>query len=60
MSENWQSPALRELAARGFIEQMSDGPAIDAALAKPTTFYIGYDPTAASLHVGSPATGRSS
>jgi tyrosyl-tRNA synthetase len=53
MSENWQSPALRELAARGFIEQMSDGPAIDAALAKPTTFYIGYDPTAASLHVGS-------
>jgi tyrosyl-tRNA synthetase len=49
----WVSPALRELAARGFIEQMSDGAAIDAALAKPTTFYIGYDPTAASLHVGS-------
>jgi tyrosyl-tRNA synthetase len=54
MSEqSWQSPALRELAARGFIEQMSDGEAIDAALGKPTTFYIGYDPTAASLHVGS-------
>jgi len=52
-TQQWSSPALRELAARGFIEQMSDGAAIDAALgAKPTTFYIGYDPTAASLHAG--------
>lgn len=49
----YASAALRELAARGFLEQLSDGPAIDAALAGgPTTFYIGYDPTAASLHVG--------
>jgi tyrosyl-tRNA synthetase len=49
----YASAALRELAARGFLEQLSDGPAIDDAMAGgPTTFYIGYDPTAASLHVG--------
>lgn len=47
------SAGLRELGARGFLEQLSDGEAIDAALgAGPVTFYIGYDPTAASLHVG--------
>ncbi len=49
----YASAALRELATRGFIEQLSDAAAIDAALATgPITFYIGYDPTAASLHVG--------
>jgi len=52
-TDTFTSPALRELAARGLIEQMSDAAAIDAALAAgPVTFYIGYDPTAPSLHVG--------
>ncbi len=48
-----RSAALRELVARGFVEQLSDAQAIDDALAAgPVTFYIGYDPTAPSLHVG--------
>ena len=48
-----RSAALRELVARGFVEQCSDAAAIDEALAAgPVTFYIGYDPTAPSLHVG--------
>ena len=48
-----KSAALQELADRGFIEQLSDGPAIDAALADGiTTYYVGFDPTAQSLHVG--------
>lgn len=48
-----RSAALRELALRGFVEQCSDVAAIDEALAAgPVTFYIGYDPTAPSLHVG--------
>lgn len=49
----YASAALRELAARGLIEQTSDTDEIDRALAAgPVTFYIGYDPTAPSLHVG--------
>lgn len=48
-----RSATLRELVARGFVEQLSDAQAIDDALAAgPVTFYIGYDPTAPSLHVG--------
>lgn len=48
-----QSPALQALVARGFLEQASDLQAIDRALlAGPVTFYLGYDPTASSLHVG--------
>lgn len=47
------SPALREFAARGMIEQASDLAALDAAMAAgPVTFYVGFDPTAASLHAG--------
>jgi tyrosyl-tRNA synthetase len=47
------SAALRALAERGFIEQMSDAAAIDGDLRSGTvTYYIGYDPTAASLHAG--------
>lgn len=47
------SSALRVLAERGFIEQVSDFAGLDAALdAGMVTFYIGYDPTAPSLHVG--------
>jgi len=48
-----RSKALQVLAERGFVEQLSDGPAIDAALADGSVkFYIGFDPTAQSLHVG--------
>lgn len=48
------SPALAALAERGFIEQMSDPAAIDEALGKGSvTYYIGFDPTARSLHAGS-------
>ncbi len=47
------SAALRALAERGFIEQVSDFAGLDSALAAGmVTFYIGYDPTAPSLHVG--------
>ena len=41
------------LTERGYIEQATDGPAIRELLGKePVTFYIGFDPTADSLHVG--------
>jgi tyrosyl-tRNA synthetase len=41
------------LEERGFIEQSTDAAACRLVLAKPTTCYIGFDPTASSLHVGS-------
>ncbi|MCA9711096.1 MAG: tyrosine--tRNA ligase [Myxococcales bacterium] len=48
-----RSEALAALVERGFVEQVSDAAAIDQALAEGmVTFYIGFDPTAASLHVG--------
>jgi len=48
------SPALRALIERGFYEQFTDIEATDAALAAGmVTFYIGFDPTASSLHAGS-------
>ncbi|MCH9681585.1 MAG: tyrosine--tRNA ligase [Deltaproteobacteria bacterium] len=48
-----RSRALQALVERGFVEQVSDAAAIDTALAEGmVTFYIGFDPTAASLHVG--------
>ena len=40
------------LVARGFVEQVSDEEGIRAALEKPITCYIGYDPSASSLHAG--------
>ena len=40
------------LKARGFVEQVSDEEGLRAALERPITCYIGYDPTASSLHVG--------
>jgi len=40
------------LKARGFVEQVSDEEGLRATLSRPTTFYIGYDPTATSFHVG--------
>lgn len=38
---------------RGFIEQVTDGELVRELLKEPTTCYIGFDPTAKSLHVGS-------
>ena len=50
---SFSSAAGQALAARGFVEQTSDGPGIDAALSDSmVTFYIGFDPTAQSLHAG--------
>ncbi len=40
------------LTERGFIEQVSDADGIHAALERPTTCYIGFDPSASSFHVG--------
>lgn len=40
------------LKARGFVEQVSDEEGLCAALESSCTCYIGYDPTASSLHVG--------
>lgn len=49
-----QSEFLTEAKARGFVFQCTDEAALDAALqAGPVTGYIGFDPTADSLHVGS-------
>ena len=53
MTAQFQSSALQSLQERGFVEQLSDAEAIDRAFAEGVvTFYIGYDPTATSLHVG--------
>jgi tyrosyl-tRNA synthetase len=41
------------LAGRGFIEQVTDEEAVRQCLLRPATCYIGFDPTATSLHVGS-------
>jgi len=38
---------------RGFIEQVTDEDMVRELLARPITCYIGFDPTARSLHVGS-------
>lgn len=41
------------LEERGFIDQVTDAAAVRRVLENPTTCYIGFDPTAPSLHVGS-------
>ena len=41
------------LAERGFIEQASDMEQIRRLFKRPVTCYIGFDPTASSLHLGS-------
>ncbi|SIR00363.1 tyrosyl-tRNA synthetase [Rhizobium sp. RU35A] len=49
----FKSDFLRTLDERGFIHQVSDETGLDELLTKETvTAYIGYDPTASSLHVG--------
>ncbi|APO74942.1 tyrosyl-tRNA synthetase [Rhizobium etli 8C-3] len=53
MSE-FKSDFLRILKERGFIHQISDEAGLDSLFAKETvTAYIGFDPTAPSLHAGS-------
>jgi tyrosyl-tRNA synthetase len=50
----YKSDFLNVLAERGFIRQVSEPEALDAlARSKTITAYIGFDCTAASLHVGS-------
>ena len=39
--------------ARGFVEQVTDAGLVKTLLGKPTTCYIGFDPTGSSLHLGS-------
>ncbi|MVA36545.1 tyrosine--tRNA ligase [Agrobacterium vitis] len=49
----FKSDFLHILSERGFIHQMSDETGLDDLLFKESvTAYIGYDPTASSLHVG--------
>lgn len=50
---SFKSDFLRTLSERGFIHQISDESGLDALFAKDTvTAYIGFDPTAPSLHAG--------
>jgi len=50
----FKSDFLRTLDERGFIHQVSDEAGLDELFSKETvTGYIGFDPTAPSLHVGS-------
>ncbi|RWX75454.1 tyrosine--tRNA ligase [Neorhizobium lilium] len=50
----FKSDFLRTLDERGFIHQISDESGLDALFSKETvTAYIGFDPTAPSLHAGS-------
>lgn len=53
MTVTYKSDFLNVLSERGFIHQMTDTAALDAALCKgPVTGYCGLEPTATSLHVG--------
>jgi tyrosyl-tRNA synthetase len=45
--------ALDVLKERGFVKDISDEAGLRAAMERPITFYIGFDATASSLHVGS-------
>ena len=51
---DFQSDLLRLLTSRGYVHQMTDAGALDALATKQVVpGYIGFDPTAPSLHVGS-------
>ena len=51
---NYQSDLLRLLDTRGYIHQLTDAHGLDArAKSQVVPGYIGFDPTAPSLHVGS-------
>ena len=50
---SYQSELLRLLETRGYIHQLTDAEGLDALAAKQVVpGYIGFDPTAPSLHVG--------
>ena len=50
----YSSDLLQLLDARGYIHQLTDAAALDALATKQVVpGYIGFDPTAPSLHVGS-------
>lgn len=50
----YQSDLLNTLATRGYLHHLTDAAALDALAAKQVVpGYIGFDPTAPSLHVGS-------
>ncbi|CAN5401940.1 hypothetical protein BH10PSE15_BH10PSE15_01830 [soil metagenome] len=50
----YSSDLLRLLASRGYIHQLTDAAGLDALAGKQILpGYIGFDPTAPSLHVGS-------
>ncbi|WP_448664836.1 tyrosine--tRNA ligase [Sphingomonas sp. CJ20] len=54
MTTEYSSDLLRLLSSRGYIHQVTDAGALDALAAKQVVpGYIGFDPTAPSLHVGS-------
>jgi tyrosyl-tRNA synthetase len=51
---DFRSSLLRTLSERGYIHQVTDAAALDALAAREVVpGYIGFDPTAPSLHVGS-------
>jgi len=43
---------LEDLRWRGLLAQSTDEAALLESLKKPITLYVGFDPTAPSLHVG--------
>ncbi len=43
---------IEDLRWRGLLAQSTDEPALQEALKKPITLYVGFDPTAPSLHAG--------
>lgn len=45
--------AYDELKERGLVEQVSDEAKVRAMLERPSTCYVGFDPTASSFHAGS-------
>ncbi len=54
MEYSFSSPVLQDLNRRGFIYQITDPDALDKLFlsGEKITFYVGFDPTAKSLHVG--------
>ena len=46
------NPLLADLEWRGLIAQSTDRNELEQLLAKPTTLYLGIDPTAPSMHLG--------
>ena len=47
-----ENSLLADLEWRGLIAQSTDRKELDQLLSKPTTLYLGIDPTAPSMHLG--------